>query len=332
MIFPWQKEQWQQLLRYKQENRLPHALLFAGAAGIGKAYFAENFIRAQLCQSGVFTQVTGVPADKCECHACRLILGKAHPNVLWVEPEKEESTIKIDQIRHVADFVNQTSLQGECRIVLINPANHMNTNAANALLKTLEEPSAGAIIILISDQISHLLATIRSRCQRILFSRPRKELALEWLQKQLPDSSMDLELVLNLTHGAPLTAMQFATNEVFSIRHRLLQTLCLLQQKHVDPIKAAVTIQDFDLKQLLDFIIAWIMDLLWLKMGRNINKITNKDFSEPLVELNHQTLPINFITQYMNYLQYLRAQLYKGINLNKQLTLESILIRWMECV
>ena len=82
------------------------------------------------------------------CHACRLIAGRAHPNVLWVEPEKEGQTIKVDQIREVSEFVNQSSLQGVHRIVLINPANAMNMHAANALLKTLEEPSSGAIIFI----------------------------------------------------------------------------------------------------------------------------------------------------------------------------------------
>ena len=167
MIFPWQVNQWQQLLQAKSQQRLAHAMLFTGLPGIGKAIFAQHFSSALLCQK---LNPDGNPCDR--CHSCRLIAGRAHPNMLWLEPEKPGQAIKIDQVRDVSEFISQTSLQGDYRIVIINPADDMNTNAANALLKTLEEPSSGAHLILISNQNERLPATILSRCQRVVFQRP----------------------------------------------------------------------------------------------------------------------------------------------------------------
>src|SRR5690348_7730311 len=99
MIFPWQTQQWNKLWHAKESNRLPHALLFVGIPGTGKMQFADNFARALLCQESI-------TEGACyRCHACRLITGKSHPNVLWVEPEKDGHAIKVDQIRAVNEFI-----------------------------------------------------------------------------------------------------------------------------------------------------------------------------------------------------------------------------------
>src|SRR5436190_5622246 len=122
MIFPWQESQWLQLTRMQADARLPHALLFTGMAGIGKAIFANTFAHQLFCQAKS-------TAPCYQCHACRLIKGHTHPNVLWIEPEKEGGTIKVDQIREVTEFISHSSLQGDYRLVMINPANDMNINA-----------------------------------------------------------------------------------------------------------------------------------------------------------------------------------------------------------
>src|SRR5437867_10551148 len=131
MTYPWHTNQWQQLWRSKNENRLPHALLLSGVVGIGKAKFADDFARALLCRAS--------PDFYCkQCHSCRLMQDRVHPNVVLVEPDGEGHAIKVDQIRGIIDFMNQSSLHGDYRIAIISPAISMNANAANALLKTLE--------------------------------------------------------------------------------------------------------------------------------------------------------------------------------------------------
>lgn len=322
MIYPWQLSQWQQLLQAKQMDRLAHALLFTGMPGIGKAKFAEAFALSLLCQ-----QLNQEGFACGECHACRLITGRAHPNVLWIEPEKEGQAIKVDSIREVGEFINQSSLQGKYRVVIISPANRMNISAANALLKTLEEPSSGAVLILISDQNEQLPATILSRCQRILFPKPRQEEAYAWLKQHLTNETIDPALLLKLTHGAPLAALHLADEDVFALREVLFKSFILLSQQQGDPIKLAAKLTDMEILPFLDFALTWLVDLIRLQLEANTNDIMHSDFTDALLDLVAKTqLKTNM--QLLNYLQQMRAQVCTGINFNKQLLIESIFIRW----
>jgi DNA polymerase-3 subunit delta' len=330
MLFPWQAEQWQQLWQAKQTNRLPHALLFTGVPGIGKAAFAFNFSRFLLCQQatpeGDYCHIDSRD-KKGGCHSCRLAIGHAHPNILSIYPEKEGQAIKVDQIRSVMDFTTQSSLQGEYGIVIINPANAMNTNAANALLKTLEEPCPGCIIILVCERSHRLPATVLSRCQRIVFPQPPHKLAINWLNSRL-SSEMDAKLLLNLANGAPLKAWSLVQDKLLPVRQHLFAALYSLREPHQDPIRLAVNLQDInDLQILLDFLLHWIIDLLRLQLSGDVKRIENEDYAQPLIELS-QLLPVKKNMQFMEYVQQLRAELNAGINLNKQLIIESLLIRW----
>ena len=283
---------WQPLWRAYRAQRLPHAILLSGAAETGAMHFADRFSRALLCQA--------VAADGTHCnhcHMCRLVETKAHPSLLWVEPEKENSAIKVNQIRDVTEFINQTALEGDYRIVIIHPADSMNANAANALLKTLEEPPKGALLILISEQPSRLPATILSRCQKIVFRVP-------------PNTSP----VLN--------------EEMMALRQNIFQALYALSQQKADPLKSAAALQSMDALPLLDFMLSWIMDLLRLQVGAET--ITNNDYESQLIELSARTaLQLN--TKWMENVMDFRKQLIEGFNLNKQLLLESLFIRWVEC-
>lgn len=325
MILPWQIQQWQQLWRAKASHRLPHALLFSGPSGTGKSLFAESFARTLLCQN-----VTSEGGYCNTCHACRLIAGGAHPNVLSIAPEKEGSAIKIDQVRAVSDFVNQSSLQGEYRIVLIHKADAMNANAANALLKTLEEPSRGAIIILISSQFSHLPATILSRCQRILFPKPKTESAREWLKKEIADNTINLELLMQLAHGAPLHVLRFVNDGMHSVRQMIFNALYSLSKKESHPIKSAALMQDVDALTFIDFNLSWIMDLLRLQLCEDADVLSNQDYTNVFQEIKTKT-HLSENTQLMAYLQQLRGEISTGINLNKQLMMEDVLFRWVMC-
>jgi DNA polymerase-3 subunit delta' len=322
MIFPWQQKQWQQLQQAQQTDRLPHALLLLGMAGIGKTSFAQTFIRAQRCEQAV--------TQECECKNCSLIKNKIHPNLLWIEPEKNGGLIKVDQIREVSEFINQTSLQGDMRFVVIHPANNMNANAANALLKTLEEPAPEAMLILISDQSAHLPATILSRCQHIHFSKPPHAQALTWLSSQGTEIE-NPDLLLRLANGAPLTALQYSTLDIISNRLNIIEIITSLRQPSADPLAASATIQAMDSIQVLDFLLTWVMDLLRLRLGAQKQDLVNSDFVEQLADLQSR-ISLKSMLLYMNYLQQVRAQLNAGLNLNKQLMIETIFIRWMECV
>ncbi|MGH8703846.1 MAG: DNA polymerase III subunit delta', partial [Burkholderiales bacterium] len=177
MTFNLQDKVWEQLAA--KVGRLPHALLLHGAAGIGKLELAERFAQLLLCEK------RGQGRRPCgACDGCRWFLGGNHPDARYVEPEalarhapveeegdevrskaaKPSTEIKIEQVRALADFVNLGSHRGGRRVSIIHPAEDMNAHAANALLKNLEEPPAGAVFVLVSHRPARLLPTIRSRC------------------------------------------------------------------------------------------------------------------------------------------------------------------------
>lgn len=323
-MFPWQKKQWQQLWHSQQIGRLAHALLFAGPAGTGKTQFTTHFIKALLCQQPITNETTFACSN---CHVCRLLQGRTHPDVLWIAPEKEGQAIKVDQIREVSEFVSQSALKGNYRIIVIAPAEAMNGNAANALLKTLEEPSSHTYLFLISHQAQRLPATVLSRCQRLLFPLPAVIDVMPWLKEQVPEPEA-AELLLRLANGAPLKAIQCLHEDNSRLRKDLFQALVLLNQKKHDPIQVAAKFQKAELILLIDFMLTWVMDLIRLQVG--CDDIINQDYLNSLVALGQQP-NMKKHANWMAYLQQARAQLSLGIHLNKQLLLESLLIRWMEC-
>lgn len=202
-------------------ERLPHALLLYGPQGVGKLALAEKVSQLLLCES-----TTGIrPCSVCA--GCRWFLGGNHPDFRRLEPEalakevivdedvaparrtKQPSIeIKVDQVRELADFLYVGSHRGRLRVALVHPAEHMNENAANALLKGLEEPPAGAVFILVSHRPAQLLPTIRSRCVALPVPIPPREAALEWLTGQ---GIKDAARWLAYAGGAPLRAIEYAS-------------------------------------------------------------------------------------------------------------------------
>lgn len=324
MIFPWQTKEWQILWHAARANRLPHALLFIGLSGLGKAVFADCLTHSLLCDQ---TAENGFYCGK--CHACRLIAGRVHPNVLTIDPDG--ATIKVDQIRNINEFLNLSGLQGDYRIVIIHSAAAMNINAANALLKILEEPTPGALIILLSET-ERLPITVKSRCQRITFGVPQKSQALTWLKSELPKAFVnDANLLLSLAHGAPLKALLLANEaDTLKMRRDLLDTFYLLSQKQADPIQSVSLIQAMDVRTMIDVTLGWVIDLLQLKSNADESSVRNKDYMTQLKTIS-ESLTFKKMICFMNELQQFRTYLCNGINLNKQLLIENILIRWAEC-
>jgi len=162
--YPWQRPLWQGLLDRLRDGRLPHALLLSGPAGMGKQEFASRFSRAILCDS------PNEDGSACgQCRGCQLMQAGSHPDYLLVAPEEEGKAIGIDAVRELARFQALKSQYGRQRVIQLQPADALNPNSANALLKTLEEPAGDTILLLTTDRPMALLPTIRSRCQKIIF-------------------------------------------------------------------------------------------------------------------------------------------------------------------
>lgn len=206
-------------------GRLPHALLIHGPRGVGKLALAERVTQILLCEH---PEPQKRPCGT--CGACRWLGAGNHPDFRRLEPEalmkepapsesgdeapaarkgKPSIVIKIEQVRELADFLYVGSHRGKLRVALVHPAEDMNENAANALLKGLEEPPAGAVFLLVSHRPARLLPTIRSRCIALPVPIPATDAALAWVAGQ---GIKDADRWLAYAGGAPLRALDYAAD------------------------------------------------------------------------------------------------------------------------
>lgn len=318
MIFSWQSQQWEQLCRLQKEGRLPHALLFTGPAGVGKRSLAQSLARLVLCQNSKQADTS------CgNCHACHLLQAESHPDFRLIQPEEEGQAIKIDQIRELSDFIHQTAHQGGLRVVLIQPATAMNTYAANALLKTLEEPAPNTLLILISDNRTKLPITIVSRCQQIRLLAPSRDAALNWLISQ--DPLVAWEPILEATHGAPLLAQAWQQQGVWPLYQSFINDLSALTKQEADPLQLAVQWKDANMLWVFDMFFQWILKLMRMQQVPALAD----EFSASLLP---ERLTSSYLLEFVDYLQRMRAEVLGPYNLNQQLMLEALFIRWFQYV
>jgi DNA polymerase-3 subunit delta' len=313
MILPWHREHWKQLCRLQKEKRLPHALLFTGPAGLGKHALAHAFAERVLCLE---PQQAAVRCG--HCHSCQLMIAQSHPDFCRIQPEQEGQAIKIDHIRDLSEFIQKTAHQGGYRVVIIQPATAMNTYAANALLKTLEEPTPNSLLILIADQKIALPITIVSRCRQLRFSVPSREMALQWLHGQNPEIAW--APILDATQDAPLLALQWQQQGIWSQYQNFMRDLSALSQQEAHPLQLAVQWKETNMLWVFDMFFQWVIRLMRAQQGIAVD-------TEPLGY--HSTSVINLL-EFVDYLQQLRMEALGSYNLNQQLLLESLFIRWAQ--
>jgi len=218
---PWHADAWARLQARRERDALPHALLLAGAAGLGKRDFLAAFVKGLLCQQAVDGVACGV------CRSCQLVAAGTHPDVVTLsfglrKDGVTRSEIVVDQIRDLSQRLSMASQFGGWQVVTIDPADAMNAAAANALLKTLEEPTPSTLLALVADQPARLPATIRSRCQRIDFLPPSRDASLAWLRAE---GIADAPTALEAAGGNPGMARAWATDGALKqrgeVRHDL---------------------------------------------------------------------------------------------------------------
>lgn len=222
-LAPWQKVVLDQLRDSLHADRLGHALLFAGPAGIGKRDVAMALAREVLCRG------EGASAQR----AARMFDAGAHPDFHLVSfvpnkaGDKLRSEIVIDQIRQLGEKLALTPQFGGAQVVIIDPADAINTAAANALLKTLEEPAQGRYLWLLSSEPARLPATIRSRCQQLLFRLPPRQQSLAWLQGKGHGADLAMQ-ALQAARGHPGLAEQWLSGPGWSLRSEVERELASL--------------------------------------------------------------------------------------------------------
>lgn len=211
-IAPWLAESWSQLAARRGAGRFPHAVLVAGPAGLGKRAFVAALAASLLCTA------PGADGHACgRCRGCAWAAAGSHPDRVAItfglrDDGQPRTEIVVDQVRELSARLALRPQAGGWQVATVDPADRLNPNAANALLKTLEEPAADTVIVLVADEPARLPATIRSRCQRVEARFPEHGQALDWLAAQGIEAATALD-ALALAAGNPGAALEFARGD-----------------------------------------------------------------------------------------------------------------------
>ena len=329
-LYPWQNEPWQRWIGLR--SRLPHAILLKGPQGIGKYDFAINLAQSLLCEQ---PQADGLACH--DCPSCHWFEQETHPDFRLLQPDalaesedgeereagkkKPSRQISVDLVRALADFVNLSAHRGGHRVVLIHPAEAMNTNAANALLKTLEEPSARMLIILVSHKPQQLLPTILSRCLTLVMPMPTLEASTTWLKQQ---GISDPTAILAQAGFAPLQAARLAEEAagVDEYRHFLQE---IRQPAKFDVFALAEKLQKIEPAKVIHWLQQWCYDLSSAKLTGKVRY--NSELTDLIYKLSDKISAID-LAHYQKELLVARRE--ASHPLNQKLQFESILLSYRQ--
>ena len=317
--YPWQDGLWQQLAGRAQHA---HAYLLHGPVGIGKRALAERLMASLLCQAPAASNACG------ECKSCLLLKAGSHPDNYVLEPEEADKAIKVDQVRDLVSFVVQTSQMGGRKVVLIEPVESMNINAANALLKSLEEPSGDTVLLLVSHQPSRLLPTIKSRCVQQACPLPSEAMSLQWLGKALPDSSDEERAeLLTLAAGSPLAAVSLQAQGVREQRALVVDGVKKLLKQQQSPTQLAEGWNAIPLLLLFDWFCDWSSLILRYQLTEDEAGLGLPDMRK-VVQYLAQKSSQDKILNIQDWILAQRQKVLSKANLNRVLLLEALLVQW----
>jgi len=315
---PWLVQAWQTLQHRLDGGKLPHAWLITAEAGVGKRTWADHAAHMLVCGQS--------PAPCGQCRQCQLVAGGSHPDIRAYGPENRSRVIKVSQIRELIGFAMTSPQVSHRKVAIIDRADQLNPSAANALLKTLEEPPEDLVLILLQESGRPILPTIRSRCQVMTLPAPGPGQALVWLQ----EAASDLEQVseesclkaLQLAGGAPRQALEYLQTDIVAGRDRALDHFRQYLKAQITVNEAARPFKDLGLEQSLRLLEGWAADLARLGAGGEASDTTASDVLGYLAGRNSAWRAHELLAA----IQKSRAAMTN--NVNPDLEIQRLLIGW----
>ena len=328
---PWHQREFDALVGTK--DRLAHALLIHGPRGVGKLDFARALAQALLCESPTQTH-----AACGKCTACAWFESGAHPDYRQVEPaaeseaeaeegEKPAKTKKpsiyiiVEQIRALPELVNISSHRGGPKVIVLHPAEALNVNAANALLKSLEEPPPGTHFMLVSHRPHHLLPTIKSRCRQVALGAPDRDSAARWLASR---GVKDAALALAHTGDAPLLALELDDSGYWGARKAFLRQIA---GGEVDVLNAAEAVRDLPVPHIVSWLQKWCCDIAFYRTLGDVRY--NPDERDAIARVAARVDPLEALRLYRRMTDCQRIAQHP---LNPKLFIEHLLLAYRNLV
>jgi DNA polymerase-3 subunit delta' len=310
---PWLSEAQQSVRAAVSARRLPHSLLLTSVPGLGAVQLANWITALTLCESSA--------ARPCgACASCQLLRADSHPDSYVVRIEEDAQQIKVDQIRALIDSLSLSSYRGGYKVAIIEGAEALNANGANAFLKTLEEPAGETLLIMIAKPSHRLPATIASRCLRLHLRAPAKAQALAWLKARDPGVE-DWDAALALAGGAPLMALDLPAAGIAALEQEMQETVRQLRAGAVD----ITAVADRWLRSEPNLRLIWLENWITQRVQAHLGAVTSLQSAEP-VRLPAALLKakIRALFELLDAARELRRLASTG--LNQQLALEALLL------
>lgn len=316
--YPWLNQPYRQIIARHQSGQAHHALLVQAIAGMGDDALIWGVSRWLMC-----LQPDGLKSCG-HCHGCQLMQAQTHPDWYRLEAEKGKASLGIDAVRDVTEKLYHFAQQGGAKIVWLPDAAQLTEAAANALLKTLEEPPANCWFFLSVREPSRLLATLRSRCMTWHLSPPEEAHSLHWLQKQQPQPETTLRAALRLSNGAPAAALTLLQPERWQARETLCDTL--LKALSGDVLQLLPALNSDDAAERLSWLISLLVDAMKVQQGAS-QWLSNGDRPDVVNQLAQRMNSSAMNSSAQQWMQC-RDQLLRVASLNRELILTDCLLAW----
>ena len=323
--YPWLAQPWSDLFGRAARDALGHAYLLCGREGLGKFAFAERFARGLLCENR--------PLDGQACGSCRGCLLNAsgnHPDLKLITPEEDRKSIVIDQVRELIEFFTLKAHYHGRKIGIVRPADTMNTAAANALLKILEEPPATALLILVANRPALLPATIHSRCQRLNFPMPAWDVREQWLRSQLATRDKAPKIVDLTLCGAPLEMLAQLDSARPQLMNDIIAALHAAFERRSNPLESARTFADVDVRRYLDALELAVQAVVQLRAGHPPVQLRLSATGQRQLQEISDKLHFDSLLSYLDRVGASRAMVLRSGGVRGAEVIENLWQSWMK--